>query len=195
MATSRADSGSSGKLSEAISEAQNIVRAAEKRAAELNEESEKIHREAWDRGYKEGFVAGEAKAASTAIRLIEENSTISDNLAEQAARLALAICPTIIEEHVKTDPEVVKKIARRALQESVIGDSVTVLVHPDDQSVLEKAADQLRSIAGGVNVAIDIDSSLTRGGCIVRTDFGEVDASIGALLGSLAARLGIRRDE
>lgn len=182
---------SSTSLTSALSEAHSIIEAAEKRAAELTEEAKKKFEEAWNEGYHQGFEQGRREASKQAIRLIQESTAVSDRLAEEAAHLALAIAESVISEHVKVEQQTVKRMAINAIQESVIGDSVTIISHPQDQQVLANSINELRQIAGGAGVLLETNSALTRGGCIVRTDFGEVDASIEALLESIRERLGL----
>ena len=189
MSTQRTIPGGSPKLAEALSQAQNIVAAAEKRADQLKAEAETIYQQARDKGYKEGFAAGQAEAVATGVRLIEDTTSLGDRLAEEAARLALAISATVVGEHVRLEPHTVKRIAFTALQESVIGDSVALIVHPDDQEVLANSLAEVKRLAGGASVMLECDPSLSRGGCVVRTEFGEVDASIEALLQGIATRL------
>ena len=92
---------------------------------------------------------------------------------------------------MKVDPALVRKVAERALQQSIAGDTVTIFVHPDDSEQINSALDHLRRLAGGAKVLVETDSMLTRGGCLVRTEYGEVDASIELLIGSVAQRLGL----
>ena len=181
------------RLSSALSDAQSIIDAAEKRAAELKAEAEKVYREAKEQGYQAGLKLGHDEVAANAVRLIEESTSISEALASEAAQLALAISSQIIEEQVKVSTGVVKKMALRALRESVIGETVVVMVNPLDCAALESIPDELRRVANGVSVKIESDPQITRGGCIVRTDFGEVDASVEALVGAVYARLGITK--
>lgn len=179
-------------VSGALSEAQTILAAAEERAKDLRNSAEKAYEESRQKGYDEGFEQGKTEASQQALRLIRESSVVGERLSVEAARLALAICQTVIGEHVKVDPELVKKIAARALQQSVVGDTITIIAHPDDKAVLTKSIDAFRRLAGGASVAIEEDASTIRGGCIVRTEFGEVDASIPVLLESMAAQLGLK---
>ncbi len=182
-------------LGAALSEAQNIVEAARNRAADIELAARKSFEESRENGYREGFKAGEAKAADAAVRLIEETVVVGERLSEEAAALAVAICQTIIGEHVKVAPETAKKIALRALKESVVGDSITIYVNPDDRQMMVTSIDELRRIAGGSNLTIEAEPLLARGGARVRTEFGEVDASIETLLGTVAQRLGIRQQK
>lgn len=180
-------------LGAALSEAQNIVEAARTRAADIEARARRTFEEAQENGYREGFKAGEAKAADAAVRLIEESVVVGERLSEEAAALALAICQTIIGEQIKVSPETAKKIALRALKESVVGDSITIFVAPEDRQMMLASIDELRRIAGGSNVSIEAEPLLSRGSARVRTEFGEVDASIETLLSTVAQRLGIRQ--
>lgn len=188
-----ADPGS--KLATAISEAQSIIEAAEERARALEERAKERFAEAEQRGYEAGFERGRAEATDAAVRLLQESGAIGDQLASEAARLALAITATVIGEQVKVDPQVVKRIALKGLRESIVGATATLFVHPDDYKTVETAQDELVRAAGGAGIRIEIDENMTRGGCIVRTDFGEVDARIDTLLKGIATRLGISTDE
>lgn len=178
-------------LSAALVEARNIVEAAEKRAAEVLAEAERAKQEASDQGYAEGLERGQADAATSAIRLIEERSALSERIAAEAAKLALAISSSIIGEHIRMKPETVQSVAMRALRESVIEDAATIIVHPQDREALEDALPDLEQISGEAELTIQTDRSMAVGGCIVRTEFGEVDASIESLLSAVATRLGI----
>ncbi len=178
-------------LSTALKEAESIIEAAEQRAAALREEAEKSYHEAREKGFQEGHAQGLRNATEQAVRLIEEVGRVQDALSREAALLAIAIADSVIGEQIATDPKVVQKMALKALQESVIGDTVTLVVNPEDESTLKGAMNQFRRVAGGASITIETDDALSRGGCIIRTDFGEVDASIETLLASVAQRLGL----
>lgn len=183
------------KLAQALSEAEAIIGAAEKRAEEIKLEAQAELERAREKGYQEGVEQGRLDAVETAVRLLEDGGAIGESLAGEAAKLAIAISSTVIGEQVSITPEVVKNIAVKALQESIIGESAVLVVHPDDKSTLEESYNELRRVAGGVGIAIEDDKSISRGGCVVRTEFGEVDAQIDVLLDTIAARLGVRRDD
>jgi flagellar assembly protein FliH len=54
-----------------------------------------------------------------------------------------------------------------------------VLVHPDDLDVVRAAADGLAAELGGIeHCEVQAERRLARGGAVVRTDEGQVDASI-----------------
>jgi flagellar biosynthesis/type III secretory pathway protein FliH len=178
-------------LSAALSDAQLIVEAARMKAAEIEAAARADYQSAREKGYADGFASGKAEVAEGAIRLIEESTVLGERLAEEAARLAIAIASTVVQEHVAVTPEAAKRIALRALQDSVIGETVTIIVNPDDVPVMEAALPEFRKIAAGASFAVESEATLTRGGVRVRTEFGEVDASVDAVITALRSRLGI----
>ncbi len=195
MSTEKPTSTEAPKLASVLSEAQSIIQAAEARARDLQAQAQRVHDEAREEGYRKGYDQGYRDAVSSAVRLLEDTATLGDRLAHEAAKLATAIASYIIGEHVRVAPNAVKKFAIRALQESVVGESARIAVNPDDEAVVKGALDDLRRIAGGAPVEVEVDSQLTRGGCVVRTSFGEVDASVEALVKAVASRLGVRNNE
>lgn len=194
MNTSKTPPGGTQILSAAIDNAQSIIAAAEQRANELREAAKRAYDEARSQGYAEGLEQGRLDAARMAVRLLEERAVVEERLSLEAAKLAVAICESVMGEAVKVDPQIVRRIAERALQQSISGDSVAIYVHPDDESVMTAAIDRLRRIAGSATVTIEVDRAVSRGGCVIRTEFGEVDASLELLLSSVAQRLGLQHD-
>lgn len=186
---SMADTGQ--KLATAISDAQSIIEAAERRAQELRGKTETAYREAYEKGFEVGKQEGRTAALESAIRLLEDGGAIGDRLATEAARLALVIAGHVVGEHIKVSPKSVRSMALKALQESVIGDSATIIVHPDDRPSLEDFLAELRRTAAGAKLNVDVDGTLSRGSCIIRTEFGEIDATLEALLDGVAQRLGL----
>ena len=192
MAVDKKQTSAPAPLSAALAEAQIIVEAARTRAAEIEEQAQRDYEVAKANGYRDGFAAGQNEAAGNAVRLVEESTALGEHLSEEAAKLAVAIAATVITEQVKLSPDVVKRIALRAIQDSVIGDTVTLVVHPEDREAMERAIPELRRVAGNAGIGVDTDPILSRGGVRVRTDYGEVDASIDALVRAVARRIGVR---
>jgi flagellar assembly protein FliH len=156
--------------------------------------AEQKYHEAYEQGFKEGYQSGEQEAVESAIRIIEQSTTLTNSLAEEAAKLAMAIASAVIGEQVSVAPETVKGIAAKALQESVIGETVTISINPKDKPTLDSGSELLSRIANGAKLLIETDEDITQGGCIVRSDFGEVDASIEVLLEAIAQRLGLQNE-
>lgn len=178
-------------LASVLKEAQSIIEAAEKRAADLTLAAQAAFEESQKKGFAEGFNQGLSEASKTAVRFIEQTSYVNEQLSEEAAKLAIAICSKIISEQVKVKPDFINSIAQKALSQSVLGDKVIFIINPADKTILESAKESLTKLAGGAIILIETDLEIQRGGCIVKTDFGEVDALIPSLIKGMANRLGI----
>ena len=181
-------------LNSALTQAQSIVEAAEQRAKKLEEDAKKSYEEAKERGYAEGISLARDEVLGEAVRLIEDTAQLQESLAQEAAQLALAIAGVVVDGEISTKPERVIQIALRALRESVVGENVVLLCNEKDIAQLESAMSEFRRLAGGAAISIESDDTIARGGCIVRTEFGEVDASIERLLRNIAERLELTRD-
>ncbi len=92
--------------------------------------------------------------------------------------LALALAAKILAGELEAQPERVIDVVRGALRR--IGDrrQVVVLVDPGDLDVVSAAIDDLRAQVGGIETCdVQADRRVGRGGAIVRTVEGEVDAT------------------
>lgn len=180
-----------GKVAAALNEADKILDGAKTRAAEIIAEAEKIKASANKDGYSEGVEQGKREIAKAAIKLIEDKSKLNNLLAEEAAKLSIAICGTIIEREIVQSPEIIKGIALKALKDAVVGERVTIIVSPEDLSVLNSSKKELMKMANNAALQIQGDDRLERGSCKIITEFGEVDASLSALLDAVKTRLGL----
>lgn len=194
MSVDKKELNAGNNLSSALSEAQSIIEAAEQRAEEILANAEQRHASAEQEGFDRGFEAGRRDAAEQAIHLIENSAIVAERLSEEAAKLAIGIASAIIEEHVSVKPDTAAALARNAIRQSVVGATVTIAVHPADVEALEKLSPEFQRLAEGASIAIEKNPLLARGGCIVKTEFGEVDASIETLVSSIAERLGVSTD-
>lgn len=183
----------SASVGTAVTEAQQIIESAKQRALEIVAKAKVDYQKAIETGYEQGFEKGKLEASISAVRLIEDSTSVNKVIAEEAAKLALAICGKVIEEQARVSDEFVRKLAERGIKEAIIGDSVTILVHPDDRQLLENEIESLKKLANGASVVIVSKDDLTRGGCIVRTELGEIDATVDSFVQTVAKALGLSK--
>jgi flagellar assembly protein FliH len=147
-----------------------------------------LEREAFTTGYAQGERAGmEAgtKRADAMLRRLSETLQELEELRrsmirqteQQVVQLALAIAKRILRHEVVADQDLLCAMARVALDR--LGDSApaTIRLHPDDHAnVVARHGGQW----GGTHVTLKSDSSVSRGGCLVESPFGFIDASVEA---------------
>jgi flagellar assembly protein FliH len=172
-----------GEDEQAIERAREL---AEQIVAEAEARASQIEAEARERGLAEGraLASLEMNQALETLRTqlaetIEEIHLLKQTIAAQAerdlVRLAIEIARKIVHREVTVDPEVVLAITRVALRRIHDQTSVTIHLHPDDYRYVKGRGD---SLAHGGTVELVEDPSIERGGCLIRTQMGDVDARI-----------------
>jgi flagellar biosynthesis/type III secretory pathway protein FliH len=138
----------------------------------------------------EGFAAGrdEALAAvAPALAALEqavagvhaERLEASARLEAHAVDLALMLAEKVLAGAVAVDTQRVVEAVRGALRGIVERERVTVLVHPDDLEIVRSAMVELRGSLGGIeHCEVQAERRVSRGGAVVRTPDGDVDARV-----------------
>jgi flagellar assembly protein FliH len=115
-----------------------------------------------------------------------------------AVELALAIAEKIVGAAVSARPEVVLEVVAGALLRTAARHRLVIEVNPEDLELVSESAEGLAARLGGVQrLDVVAERRIERGGCIVRTEEGEIDARIGSQLqrlGELMTEAGRRGD-
>jgi flagellar assembly protein FliH len=145
-----------------------------------------LREEAFARGRQEGLAAAETQLGSTTRALaaaLEEvgrlRQALLTNSTHDMLRLVMAIAEQVIQTTVAEKETVILQILRTALQAAVKSDEFHVKVNPEDLSTV--TANQplfLASVSGLKNILFEADPAIARGGCLVESALGEVDATI-----------------
>ena len=119
-------------------------------------------------------------ALEEAVRARDE---IVDSAEARAAELAIAIAEKIVAGALTVAPERVIDVVRGALRGMLDGDRIVVCVHPDDVELVRSAGNELAD----AHIEIFAERRVARGGALVRTSVGEVDAQIDTKLAAVQA--------
>lgn len=158
--------------------------------AEAEQVREQARREGEAAGRADGLAAARAETAQAIAALGEATRSIlsvRDELVgvleSQAAELALGLAEQIFVGSIEVQPERVVDIARGALRRLTERHRLVVVVNPVDLELLSDAVVSLRQELGGIEyLDVQADRRIGRGGALVRTDYGELDATIAAQL-------------
>jgi flagellar assembly protein FliH len=150
-------------------------------------------------GYRDGLAAMESFKQSFAMQVTAQVGSLVqamghqfDDLQQDMAR-AIAMSATHLAKHVvrcelQSQPELISAVATEALDALLQGARHTTLrVHPDDHALVAAGAAEALRTAGARLLS---DAAVSRGGCLVESDIGLVDASIEARWLRAAAVLG-----
>jgi flagellar biosynthesis/type III secretory pathway protein FliH len=169
----------------AVGEARDVL-------GEALAEAEQIREQARRAGEEEGRAAGltaaraevdlQLAALRSALEGLEAVRTELISVHEHdAVELAFSLTERILAGAIEVQPERVVDVARNALRRLSERHRVTLIVNPDDLELVTEAVTALRAELGGIDHCdVQADRRVGRGGTIVTTDTGEIDASIEA---------------
>lgn len=175
-------------------EADNIVANAEKESEKVLEktyiESKKVIEHSRDTGFKEGFNKGydEGKKASDELILeanqikrnyLQEKEVTLSSLEDEVVELIISICEKILNQKLLDDKESIISIVLKGIKSLNVRDSVVIRVSREDYDIVDMSKERILAMANLIDdIVIKVDNNLSKGGCIVESTSGNVDASI-----------------
>jgi flagellar assembly protein FliH len=142
------------------------------------------------RAHEEGFAAGLELARAELAPAVEAlaaaaagfeglRGEVADAVERGAVDLALRIAEQALGAAVEAQPERVVDVVRGALRRLATRERVVVLVNPADLDAVRDASGELIARLGGIeSLDVQAERRVTRGGAVVRTTEGEVDATL-----------------
>jgi flagellar assembly protein FliH len=168
-------------------------------APDLTQQLHAARQGGYQDGYRDGLAALDQFKQSFAAQMTAQLGQLTrsyghelDALQQDMAR-ALAVSAThlarqIVRSELAARPELVAAVAQEALATLLMSArQITVRVHPDDHPLVARGAAEALAERGARLLA---DASIARGGCMVESDIGVIDASIAARWKSAVASLG-----
>jgi flagellar assembly protein FliH len=154
-----------------------------------------------DRGYEAGVAAGRAElkkqtdtlAASVARldeilnRLSRPLAQLEEEVEQQLMLLALAVGKQLARRELKTDPGQIAALIREAVGRlPAAAREVRVHLHPEDAAAIAE-----RLAAAGPERAWSVieDPTLTRGGCLVRSENSQIDARVESRVNAMVSSM------
>lgn len=166
-------------LMHARGEAIAIVAKAEKEGKKVKKE---IKEKAREEGLKEAEVEIE-KRLSLLDELLERLAFTQELCHQQnkdeMVKLALTCARRLINREITLDQSVIDDCVREVLSESNVQGSVTLLLNSDDLELIDKQRSQLLSDFPQIHdLKIEVGESIERGGCVLESSMGRIDASL-----------------
>ena len=140
-------------------------------------------------GFKESFAQQATSQVGALLEAFDEQFDQLDALMAQALRdSAVQLARQVLRSELHTRPEIVAQVAAEAVSAVMLSArQITVQVHPQDLPLVAEGAAEALAARGARLVA---SSQLARGGVLVHSDVGSVDARIAQRWAQAAAALG-----
>ena len=192
-------------LQDAEEQARRLIQEAKEKAEQLELSSKEnitqIENQAMLKGLEEGRDNGYQEGLNEVNRLIERlNSVISktinkrieiiDQCEEQVISLVMLISKKVVKVVSESQKEVVIHNTIEALKKIKKRGDVILRVNTKDINLTSShTADFIEKVENVDNVTILEDSTVDQGGCIVETDFGQIDARIASQLNKIEEKI------
>jgi flagellar assembly protein FliH len=154
--------------------------------AQAHAEADAIRAQAREDGFAAGLQAAQAEVAATTEALAsalnsvaELRAQVADEVERGAVALGLRIAEQALGGAIDADPDRVVDAVRGALRCLTDRARVTILVNPEDMDAVRAATADLMARLGGIETCdVQAERRVSRGGAVVRTLEGEVDATL-----------------
>jgi len=185
-----------GENSDIRSKAEDILEEARKRAAGLE-------REAYEKGFVQGEKDGLELGKKKAIKLIENVENLLAELSylrkefpkqyeKEILEIVFAIAKKVINLQIESDKRVIEETIFKAIELACEKGKIILKVNPEDLEYVEElrpgVISKFKEIKG---ITVSPEPSITRGGCILETPYGDVDARIESQLENLRECLAV----
>jgi flagellar biosynthesis/type III secretory pathway protein FliH len=147
-----------------------------------------LEKSAYENGFIQGEKAGKEIAekkveavmrryAETILEIGKLRATLLTQVEREVVKLAVQIARKIIHREIHADPDIIQTLVRVALGHVAEKSAVTVHLSPTDYNyLLEQRAELAQS--EGRDISLLADKSIERGGCLIQTECGDIDARI-----------------
>lgn len=149
--------------------------------------------------YAEGLAAGRAEGEQSCARmkqLVESFGDALENLdfrlADMVLELALDIARQVVAGELAAHPERILEVVNLALKQMVESTrEARLLLNPDDAALVRPYLEQVLDKA---RLRVVEDLRIVRGGCLIETPHGDIDATLPARWRQVVQVLGSNRD-
>ncbi len=163
---------------------------AKRQATDIKAHAQK---QGYDEGYAEGFKKGEDAAREefqpflkTIEGLISDLTGFRKDMYDKGERemveMVVGLAKKVIHFEFSTRDDAVQEMIRLAVESVLDRESMVIKINPTDKGYAESFRPELHHLFSEIkNITFEAHSGVERGGCVVETNFGVVDARIDKL--------------
>lgn len=174
-------------LQEAHLTAQKIRAEAQQLKAQVEREMEKAKKLGFEEGKEEGL--GALMESIERLRALKEKFYAEAE--GEVLRLVTDIAQKVIGEAAQKHAEILAAVVGQAI-EKALGDKIVVRLHPEDYKRLKDLEPKFREkLERTRHLHFKEDEVIQRGGCVVETEVGTIDAQLETQMKAIKKALGV----
>jgi flagellar biosynthesis/type III secretory pathway protein FliH len=147
-----------------------------------------LEKNAFEDGYRKGEKAGKEIAEKKIDEIMKRYAeaifevgklkpSLYTQVEREVVKLAIEVAKKIVHREIQADRDIIQTLVRVALSHVAEKSAVTVHINPIDHSYLMEQRVEL-SQTEGRDITLLADKSIERGGCLIKTECGDIDARI-----------------
>ncbi len=147
------------------------------------------YEDGFKKGYDDGLKKGEEEVnekietiKSEYIKTFKKIENLRENIYKDAENEMVSIVKEaikkVISSNINNSEEFILNVLKDTIKDNIESKNISIRVSPEDYEFLENSKEQLGKLFTGKEFKLIKDNSITRGGCIIETDFGEIDSTV-----------------
>lgn len=164
--------------------------ALDKAKSQVADIKSSAKKEGYDSGYEDGFKKGEDSARNEFSPFLETiqglitdltgfRKNMYDQLEREMVKMVVDLAKKVVHFEFSTRDDAVQEMIRLAVQSVLDRESMVIKINPADKGYAESFRPELHHLFSEIkNITFEAHSGVERGGCVVETNFGVVDARI-----------------
>lgn len=170
-----------------------IEDAINKAKSQVGDIKSKAYKEGFDEGFLDGLKQAEVAAKQdfdpflvslqdSIAQLSVFRSKMYDKLEREMMEMVIELVKRIIRFELATREDSVQSMIELAIQSVLDRENLTIKIHPEDKGYAESFRPELHSMFNDIkNIAIEAHPGVQRGGCVIQSNFGVIDAQLNKL--------------
>lgn len=173
----------------AMADARAIVAKAREQAARImgkaQEEVDRIRADAQHMGREEGL----AQVTELLLAARVQGEALRRQAVSSLVSLAIRVAEKVLATEIQMRPELVKARVLGALEQVAWCRRIVIRVSPEDLELLERHKGDLLARLPEASVDLIADPEITRGGCRIDSEAGQIDATLESQLAAIERTL------
>ncbi len=149
---------------------------------------ESIEKNAFENGFRQGEQSGLATSEQNIDALMKRHaegileigkikSVLYSRVEREVVKLAIEVAKKIVHREVQVDLDIIQTLVHVALAHVAEKTPVTIHINPVDYNYISERQTEI-SRTEGRSITLVADKSIERGGCLIETDCGDIDARL-----------------
>ncbi|GAB4187577.1 MAG: HrpE/YscL family type III secretion apparatus protein [Simkaniaceae bacterium] len=164
---------------EPLLEAKEIIEKALDDAENYRNETKDACEDLRKKAQEEGFQEGLKQFNDHILKLDQEKRNLRHELQKVVLPLALKAAKKIVAKELETDSATIVNIVMQALKPVTQNHFIKIFVNKEDKEFLDQKKNDIRKILEHVeSLVIEERSDIERGGCVIETEAGIINATL-----------------